>query len=421
MNTSYRIFLATILMFVVIPSALLADGNEVLGPPPASFPVSGGSKIAVGGAGLATQPGNIQVTVPAGATIRQVILYWAGRGAGDDTVTVSGAGVPDTPVTGNQIGTAEVAFGPRFAYRADVTNLGLVSAGGASTITVKDSAFGDEDDGTGMMVIYDDAADTISDLQLRDGADFAFRGNPENANDPQLCCTVKQTFSFTPRTFDRTATTSNFFASVQGVLSQGGAQRPNTVVVEVSNGSNTLTTEFVNQLTSNAGDEWDVFVRDVNVPAGYNSVSVQAFSDDRANTGGGVASLLWVASGFAVPSACLGRIGDFVWEDTNANGVQDAGETGIPGVTLTLTHPDSSTSTTTTNASGGYLFSGLCAGAYSVAVTAGVPPGLNPTLSFQGNPATDSNASPANVTLLEDDSEDLTIDFGYVAAPACNL
>src|SRR5207249_4353496 len=30
-------------------------------------------------------------------------------------------------------------------------------------------------------------------------------------------------------------------------------------------------------------------------------------------------------------------IGDFVWNDLNGNGVQDAGEAGINGVTLTLT------------------------------------------------------------------------------------
>ncbi|MBK9151773.1 MAG: hypothetical protein IPM26_12610 [Saprospiraceae bacterium] len=29
-------------------------------------------------------------------------------------------------------------------------------------------------------------------------------------------------------------------------------------------------------------------------------------------------------------------IGDFVWDDKNANGVQDAGEPGIPGLTVTL-------------------------------------------------------------------------------------
>jgi hypothetical protein len=33
----------------------------------------------------------------------------------------------------------------------------------------------------------------------------------------------------------------------------------------------------------------------------------------------------------------LGEIGNFVWEDKNANGVQDAGENGINGVTVKLT------------------------------------------------------------------------------------
>ena len=30
-------------------------------------------------------------------------------------------------------------------------------------------------------------------------------------------------------------------------------------------------------------------------------------------------------------------IGDYVWNDANGNGIQDVGETGIAGVTLTLT------------------------------------------------------------------------------------
>ena len=33
----------------------------------------------------------------------------------------------------------------------------------------------------------------------------------------------------------------------------------------------------------------------------------------------------------------IGSLGDYVWEDVNANGVQDPTEPGIPGVTITLT------------------------------------------------------------------------------------
>ena len=53
-------------------------------------------------------------------------------------------------------------------------------------------------------------------------------------------------------------------------------------------------------------------------------------------------------------------IGDYVWNDSNGNGIQNAGETGIGGVTLTLTGTNgtggSVTDHATTSASGAYLF-----------------------------------------------------------------
>lgn len=59
-------------------------------------------------------------------------------------------------------------------------------------------------------------------------------------------------------------------------------------------------------------------------------------------------------------------IGDFVWNDLNGNNVQDAGEPGIPGVKVTLTFPDNTTQTTTTDANGAYHFYNLPAGTYNV-------------------------------------------------------
>jgi hypothetical protein len=57
-------------------------------------------------------------------------------------------------------------------------------------------------------------------------------------------------------------------------------------------------------------------------------------------------------------------IGDTVWSDENANGIQDNGEKGIAGATVRLTLPDATTIDTVTNANGLYLFSGLEAGTY---------------------------------------------------------
>ena len=57
-------------------------------------------------------------------------------------------------------------------------------------------------------------------------------------------------------------------------------------------------------------------------------------------------------------------IGDFVWDDLNANGVRDAGEPGIDGVTANLLNSVGAKIATTTTASGGmYLFSNLVPGA----------------------------------------------------------
>lgn len=67
-----------------------------------------------------------------------------------------------------------------------------------------------------------------------------------------------------------------------------------------------------------------------------------------------------------------GSIGDTVYCDTNGNGVQDAGEPGIAGVTVVLGGPVAAS--TTTDANGQYLFSNLPAGAYVVMVDANSVP-----------------------------------------------
>lgn len=61
-------------------------------------------------------------------------------------------------------------------------------------------------------------------------------------------------------------------------------------------------------------------------------------------------------------------VGDLVWLDTDRDGIQDAGEPGLPGVTLTLTGPDGAEVTgidgavvgpVVSGADGTYAFTGL--------------------------------------------------------------
>ncbi|MBK8952960.1 MAG: carboxypeptidase regulatory-like domain-containing protein [Chitinophagaceae bacterium] len=109
-----------------------------------------------------------------------------------------------------------------------------------------------------------------------------------------------------------------------------------------------------------------------------------------------------------------GSLGNFVWRDLNNNGLQDAGEPGISGITVTLTNPDGSTESTTTNATGAYQFTNLIPGTYSVAF--GTPAGYIPATSNAGsNDAIDSDPVGGVVTgiTLTAGESNQTIDAGY--------
>jgi hypothetical protein len=117
---------------------------------------------------------------------------------------------------------------------------------------------------------------------------------------------------------------------------------------------------------------------------------------------------------------CTGEIGDFVWDDADGDGLQDAGEVGIAGVTVNLKDGAGVIiATTVTDANGLYLFSGLCAGDYEVMVDeTTVPAGWTQTPTLVGaDPTIDNNPNPFAVTLPGPTTSDLTIDFGYIAPP----
>jgi hypothetical protein len=117
---------------------------------------------------------------------------------------------------------------------------------------------------------------------------------------------------------------------------------------------------------------------------------------------------------FGYVAPCSGQIGDFVWRDLNNDGIQDAGEPGISGVTVNLraAADNALLQTDTTDANGNYLFNGVCPGNYRVEVVPPTGATASPTLQG-GNDAVDSNPNPSPVTLLLDDSVDLTHDFGF--------
>ncbi len=117
-----------------------------------------------------------------------------------------------------------------------------------------------------------------------------------------------------------------------------------------------------------------------------------------------------------------GKLGDFVWNDTNANGIQDAGEIGIPNVRVTLTFPDGVTTTSmVTDANGKYLFINLGPGTHKVSFA--TPTGLVASPANQGSDdAKDSDPINGEVLVTLDPLEvDLTVDAGFTAGGTLNL
>ena len=112
-------------------------------------------------------------------------------------------------------------------------------------------------------------------------------------------------------------------------------------------------------------------------------------------------------------------LGDYVWYDANGDGIQDAGESGIPGVTLALWSavggaPGAVLANTTTGPDGKYAFSPIVAGDYFVQVTdtAHVLAGLALTVGPQSKP------NPFGPITLHDGDAYLDADFGYTFACA---
>ncbi|MBK8952961.1 MAG: carboxypeptidase regulatory-like domain-containing protein [Chitinophagaceae bacterium] len=109
-----------------------------------------------------------------------------------------------------------------------------------------------------------------------------------------------------------------------------------------------------------------------------------------------------------------GSIGDFVWNDLNGNGIQDTGEPGISGTTVTLTYPGGATVTTTTDANGAYSFINLAPGTYSVSFT--TPSGFVPAPSNEGSDDSKDSDPVSGVVggiVLTAGQSNTTVDAGF--------
>lgn len=267
-----------------------ADGEETLGEP--SIAIASGSGIVAGGTGMQAQPGTINLEVPAGVEIKQVLLYWSGASIngepGDDQITVNGS-----DITGTEVGVGPGTKRYR-SYRADITDLNIVAVG-ANSLTVENMTFNSENDGAGILVIYDNGFNS-ADIQLRDGLDIAYINRPEPGQ-----TTIPQTFHFEPEDVERESEIVVMVGSVRV-----NELRPNAIHITVGD----QFIELVNPLDSINGRQWDTLTIPVTIPAGASELTIQLLSigdDVSTNT---PASLTWVTATLSVPITPLSACAD---------------------------------------------------------------------------------------------------------------
>ncbi|AKD56798.1 T9SS C-terminal target domain-containing protein [Spirosoma radiotolerans] len=221
-----------------------------------------------------------------------------------------------------------------------------------------------------------------------------------------------------------------------GIQDSGEPGLGNVLVTLYVNGATSLTTTTNSSgfysftgLTAGSSNNYSV---GFTAPANYTATLANAGSDDTKDSDAdpitGKTQSVTLANGefnptldagFYIPSASLG---DFVFVDTNKNGIQDGGEPGIPGVVVVLLNgTNTPIASTTTNSSGIYSFTGLTPGVpYSVSFV--TPTGYVSTSALVGgNDAKDSDANPAtgqtrSVTLAAGENNP-NLDAGFY--PSC--
>jgi len=154
----------------------------------------------------------------------------------------------------------------------------------------------------------------------------------------------------------------------------------------------------------------------INTGSGKNDNHASMIGSDATvsfTTGSSGQSTFDVDFGFAP----IATIGNTVWLDENANGIFDAGEEGIPNVTVLLRASDNSiVGTTITDVNGGYIFKELLPDNYIVEVSAGLPSGLTPT--FNEDTGTLLPDTKTGVNIINGGTEHLSAIFGFNYASA---
>ncbi len=318
------------------------------------------------------------VNVP--GTVKQAILFWEGNNptpVGDNQITVGGKpGDGDarrrTDLLLHKRLYDDVPRGHHESRRRDLRRE-------QHRVSGMDYA---KNNGAGVMVIYDDGS-APAQMGVKEGNDCAYY-----LFAPPLNTTVPQTFTFTAATVARQATLAVLASSVED-------NRPNVIRVTVGRRRH--------RPRGPAPQLGRIEIRRVHDDGDHPGRRDRA--DGAVSVGEGSVEHFHRRQRLARLELCgvfrsrpeLASLGDYVWYDANHDGIQNAEEDGIQGVPVKLYACGGTTplATTTTDATGYYLFSNLTPGEYFVEFTPLVNHVFSP--KDQG-PTTRWTATPISTT-----------------------
>ena len=199
-----------------------------------------------------------------------------------------------------------------------------------------------------------------------------------------------------------------------GSLEAGETERVNGVLIELYDSTGTV---LIDSMTTGTDGNYrfdhlpadDYVIREIH-PAQYSSTTpntINATLPLAGLTDQDFGENLW-------------DIGDFVWFDTNGDGIQNSGEPGMEGIGVTLTYAgldgdfsttaDNVVTNTSTDANGAYGFEDLFNGNYRVTIASvDLPGGVLPTAEVDDT----SVAVDGTSNVIVGGSDRFDVDFGY--------
>ncbi len=330
--------------------------------------------------------GSDSLEIPAGAEIVDAVVYWAGRGPGwsDDEIIVNGTSI-----------TADIDYhwtGPSWdqtTYVADLDEAGVTFDVGTNTIDIAGMDQGGERFyGAGVIVIYEHPSLPEVELEVLEGNEFAFFRDTysddigNSAEHTSVSC-----IEFAPAIEDRSITS---FSRIMGVDAGRADGPPRTQRLQWWTGSDAVTAPVLDGIVGIPAatpqgsvdnpvtpkvlntESWgsDVYETDTPSLAAGDSQFCTQLQSVSIGDGAGASLSLTNQGGSA---ETVHRLGNLVWFDVDDNGMADAGEPGIDGVTVHL-FKDGGTdpiATTVTSDDGAYIFEGLLCGTYTVGIPTG--------------------------------------------------